>query len=357
MDRPKQLWLDLNILPGEDQSMSNYLRGSWMLGAMVLILLSANMPAIAAADTPLISRIRAEAPAAWQEYRHANRFAQGVLRLDAKLKSVYRCETLIKANETSRLAQIKDLKDGTTEVLAYNSFYNFRLKSGKNDQWILIDFNRRDERISTKASELEKRLELRALVDVDQVVRFHPDNQFIGDILFSSRCRIMGANRKTRDGKELVELEFEVTPDPNEPRQLLGGTLLLDSDRNWLPVAQTTKVRNRVGTSVYTTEWEFGPATNPLPSRTVEQMVFTPSSPGEQWHATYTTESNLHIPATLPEDHEFTLSAFGLPEPVGVKWPKPKSNSYLFLSGAAGFVVLAILFGYLRRRAAAAGKK
>ena len=278
------------------------------------------------------------------------------MRLDAKMKSAYRGETLIKANETSRFAQIEDLKDGTTEVLAYNSIYEFRLKSGKNNQWILIDFNRRDERISTKASELEKRLELHALVDVDQVIRFHPDKQFLGDILFSSRCRIMGANRKSHHGKDMVELEFEVTPDPNDPVQLLGGRLLLDSDRNWLPVAQTTKVRNRVGTSVYTTEWEFGPETNPLPTRAVQQMIFNPKSPGEQWHGTWITESTLHIPDTLPEDHEFTLSAFGLPEPDGGRLPKPRSNSYWFLAGAAGFAILAVLFAYLRRRAAASKK-
>lgn len=51
-------------------------------------------------------------------------------------------------------------------------------------------------------------------------------------------------------------------------------------------------------------------------------------------------------------EEEFMLSAFGLPEPVGVVWTKPTPRYVWFLAGAAVLVVMAVGFRYLARRRA-----
>ncbi len=49
-------------------------------------------------------------------------------------------------------------------------------------------------------------------------------------------------------------------------------------------------------------------------------------------------------------EEEFTLSAFGFPEPVGIEWKKPTSRYVWFLLASAVFVILAVGFRYLARR-------
>lgn len=60
-------------------------------------------------------------------------------------------------------------------------------------------------------------------------------------------------------------------------------------------------------------------------------------------------EYQLEVDDGVPTS-EFTLSAFGLPEPMGVK-PLPKSHAWLWLLMAAiTAAALAILFSWLKRR-------
>lgn len=57
-------------------------------------------------------------------------------------------------------------------------------------------------------------------------------------------------------------------------------------------------------------------------------------------------------PETVP-DTEFTMSAFGLPEPVGVVWEKSTPRYVWFLFAAGVFVAIAVGFRLLARRRAA----
>lgn len=54
-------------------------------------------------------------------------------------------------------------------------------------------------------------------------------------------------------------------------------------------------------------------------------------------------------------DTQFTLSAFGLPEPVGIRWAKPTPRYVRFLLAAAECAGLAIVFRFLDKRQRAAG--
>ena len=57
-------------------------------------------------------------------------------------------------------------------------------------------------------------------------------------------------------------------------------------------------------------------------------------------------------PDPLPELHDFTLTAFGLPEPVGVVWPKRTNHGWVWVALAGvGCIAVAVGFAVLKRRA------
>ena len=63
---------------------------------------------------------------------------------------------------------------------------------------------------------------------------------------------------------------------------------------------------------------------------------------------TGTRYSDYQFVATDPK--EFRVSNYGIPEPVGVEWPKPIPNYVWFLIAAGAFGVLMIGFRYFARR-------
>lgn len=95
----------------------------------------------------------------------------------------------------------------------------------------------------------------------------------------------------------------------------------------------------------------------PVPVRSTRAERFTGTA---DWSMETSAETDFDIDPTadLPES-EFTLSHYGLPEPVGVEWKKPTPRYLWFLVAAGAFVALAVGFRYLARRraATAAGEK
>ncbi len=61
-------------------------------------------------------------------------------------------------------------------------------------------------------------------------------------------------------------------------------------------------------------------------------------------------EVTLSQPTSLPADEDFTLSAFGIREPVGVVWDKPTSTYVWILLAAGACAILAFGFRYLSHR-------
>ncbi|MCS6977776.1 MAG: hypothetical protein NZM31_12325, partial [Gemmatales bacterium] len=69
-------------------------------------------------------------------------------------------------------------------------------------------------------------------------------------------------------------------------------------------------------------------------------------SDGLKNNTTFIADFDLHLPDTLPPESEFTLSAFGLPEPPGVTWERPTP---WWLYGIAVGLALVVLSGILFR--------
>ena len=92
----------------------------------------------------------------------------------------------------------------------------------------------------------------------------------------------------------------------------------------------------------------------PVPTHSTHRQTSTAVSGSPNWSMETSTETDFDIDPTadLPES-EFTLSAYGLPEPVGVEWKKPTPRYVWFLAAAGLFVALAVGFRMLARRRAA----
>jgi hypothetical protein len=79
------------------------------------------------------------------------------------------------------------------------------------------------------------------------------------------------------------------------------------------------------------------------------------STDGEKWKIKQQTQFEI-IDTSSPPDEIFTLSHYGLPEPMGVK-PLPTSRTWLWLLAAAlAATGLALLFAWLKRRRTTASR-
>ncbi len=97
-----------------------------------------------------------------------------------------------------------------------------------------------------------------------------------------------------------------------------------------------------------TVEYRLPMGTFPVPLRVTREYG---SAPGVRRVVAHVVrECNLEEAADPPPVEEFTLSAFGLPEPVGVTWKKPTPTYVRILVAAGACGGLALLFRYLSRR-------
>jgi len=298
------------------------------------------------------ARFETEAPAAWERYRQTNQYAQGVCHSELRgndLPQPRETEMEWKINESCRSVKITNLATGSTEVFGHNPQYSFWLKGTKERGWILVSLLKSGQQPDGPSSMVALQLDGHREA-IEAAVRLDPDGQLLGDIVQSSRTRITSVTAKSEGGVELVEVKFEYTAEPEAPRKLLGGFLLLDPARGWLPVSYTTRVKNKVGIGTCTTEFKYREGISSPPNRLMYRQEYQLSSQTAPWSQIGTSERELRVPSRLPDTREFTLTAYGLPEPVGVTWDKPIPRYIWFLAGAAIFGILAVGFRYLARR-------
>jgi hypothetical protein len=91
----------------------------------------------------------------------------------------------------------------------------------------------------------------------------------------------------------------------------------------------------------------------PVPVHSISQQRFPAATGGAEEGLTIDDETKFNVdPTANPPESEFTLSAYGLPEPVGVKWERPTSRYIWFLLGAGVFGVLAVVLRHFGRKRA-----
>lgn len=154
------------------------------------------------------------------------------------------------------------------------------------------------------------------------------------------------------DGHELVQLDFSF--DDKKQQIHSHGSLYLDTEQCWcIRRIRESYVKEMKGKPFFkfeqTTEYQtvVHPSGFPLvKSQMAQDHGFSGNNKIESTRKIdYEWEINDHVP-----NSEFTLSAFGLPEPVDVPWEKPTPWYLWFLAATVGCFALALLFRYLYRR-------
>jgi hypothetical protein len=172
--------------------------------------------------------------------------------------------------------------------------------------------------------------------------------------------------REDREGAALVRIEHHYSYVESKAYQVeVDGSLFLDPARHWcirqvLDNEGSFLGENRYGTAKRDTRYEIidHPSGFPLVKSSTTRSTSYYEKTKRTTEGTLLREYEWDVNDRLP-NADFTLSAFGLPEPPGVKWEKP-TPVYVWILAAAG-ASGALAFGayYLarRRQAATAGGK
>jgi len=340
----------------------------YVLQGLLLTLVGFGSTRFALAEAPgsLTDRFLTEAPQKEAEYRSLARRFQGsistkftVVDQKGKVKNCIRSRKEIKQNEqcASFLYQSFDGEKAENDdkrtaggVYVVNPRYAFELKRGNSKlDWVLGQLDPRGDGTSFTAGEPTRDTTL-------SWVSMHFDvyGRVFSSLIHEPNFRVIGARPVIRNGRNFVQIDFEC-PHPikkyTRPYFVQSGSLLLDPVHYWCMQEYDLKIKSIDGNGTNHAVFEFREGSNRLP--TITRMVRTGKSPlGNSSEEIF--EFDLHEASELPPEKEFTLSAFGLPEPMGVK-PLERSHTWFWLSAATvGLAGLAILFAWLKRRREAA---
>lgn len=230
------------------------------------------------------------------------------------------------------------------EVFGANPKYAFQLRRTAPDAaWIVMRI------VDLSKEELPDRWrQLFDLAGVEVTSLIRLDAEPLSEIVQNPTFQVDRCQAVRREGEEFVEVAFayERGVRPAARPGLVKGTILFDPKRFWCVRSADYSVefkndeRYQSGTGTWRLV-DVGEASGSLPiTRVCEWDRYFFQNTGHKDRLLYRTEFDIEVPNRLPGDEEFTLSAFGLPEPRGLEWKRP-TPWYLWL-GLAGIVCLAL---------------
>lgn len=181
---------------------------------------------------------------------------------------------------------------------------------------------------------------------------FSYQNIRLSQLVTKESFKVQKISKSSRDGYELIQVDFSFD-DKNQGVQS-SGSLYLDPGHCWcIRRISDSYVKMLKGKPFLkfqqSVDYQISDHPSGFPLIKHESRHAQGYSGKEKVESTnkidYEWEINDHVP-----DSEFTLTAFGLPEPVGVTWEKPTPWYLWFLAAAGGCFVLTVLFRYLSRR-------
>jgi hypothetical protein len=317
-------------------------------------------------EESLKQRFLGEAPARWVEYAQRSEMLQGKLTshmVDDQgtrelLIAEYRTNGKARLCTYERKPENHPLPDNHPVTLyAANPKYAFCLqRPSENSAWVLVQYI--DLSKETLPELWKSRFE-----------GFHSEatllilvvSQPLLEILQNPSFEVQDCRTVQLGADEVVEVSctFEQSDGPGRRPGRVTGTIHVDPKRFWclrsadLVAHFKDDKRFKSGTTKLRVS-ELGESAEsvPFPKKFEIHRNFISHS-GEIVEGHAQTEYELILPSHLPAEEEFTLSAFGLPEPIGVEWKKPtRWHLWLALAGTA-CLVLAIGLRFALRRGSA----
>jgi len=169
------------------------------------------------------------------------------------------------------------------------------------------------------------------------------------------------ASSKSIDGiVNEIDFDYTLTGVPANLAARIYGTIVTDS--RFSGVIKTAKYQVEAifgkGTTDYKCQVQSDSEGHPVLISTITSGSYSDLA-GKEIQSGIGTVEFEDLGTSTIKDEEFRISAYGLPEPVGVTWEEPSKPSsptkpiptYVWiLCGAGCFAVLAIVFAFLRQR-------
>jgi hypothetical protein len=293
-----------------------------------------------AADQSLEDRFLKEAPAKWLEYRQVvARHTEGRTKgaFENALRQKYFWDESFALNIEEKAARAKVVwfeKGQATKVEAFNSKYRFRLAAGRGGQWVIDRL--RDGARDVPADLIGRNPKFPLLMGEEGTLLSALGSACLGQTLYaawlpriaeSSDFHLIRATElKGERGLVKVEFKFEPAGTTGGGASVRSGTVVLDARRYWLireadtqaafmvgsvkrglvPLRGTLTIRNKI-------------VDGKLPVPYVSHQVITEGgaddSEGKPWKSTIVSDVEMHDAPNI-DARQFTLSAYGLPEPA-----------------------------------------
>jgi hypothetical protein len=308
-------------------------------------------------QSPLAKRLFKEAPRAWARYKDFYLTLEGKVRGEIRVRSregkwqIKRVRASWKQFDSAVLDESETFEAGSWNgrVDGENSEYAFTLiRKSDSKPWVIQNVEKRDG-VSTEVWNSRK--------EECQYLSLTPLGPPLPFVFLSKGFRCVRVEPESMNGEELVRLTFTYVL--RDASLLKGGWVVLDPSQDWMirrgeiEVGLGEKVE---GTAKWTLQYDYKEGSNhhPLMTRSVVK--------GKFWQKgrlvvekEYLHDLDMRERPSIPES-EFTLSAYGLPEP---HWARPKKTRrpwYLWLAvGGIACLALGAGAGWYKRRRAAAG--
>lgn len=307
-------------------------------------------------DDALKQKFLDEAPASWAKLsRHLDGF-QGKIKAQVLIDNELKQSAVIehKFNQTGKAVIEESLlsTDMSTTVFAANPRYAFIIRrKAVDDQWLLVQVE--ETAPGGTPARIAQRFEL---VSMHAHVLTQLCQEPLADVVKKKNFALREVRYVQKGDQELVEITFDYPniwkeSEANSYIRVQGGSMLLDPKRLWCVRESNLRMKTLVGvgTCRIVTELSDYNSSFPIPKKweTSEDWVL---NKGGTMRMVWRYESLLAEPRNLPNDDDFRLTAFGLPEPIGVEWKKPTPRYVWLLVGAGVFAILAVGFRYFARR-------
>ncbi|MBI1831626.1 MAG: hypothetical protein HYR84_09275 [Planctomycetes bacterium] len=310
--------------------------------------------ALAQDSEAIIGQIRTEAPKKWAEYEEA---LSGKLRYKCRVAYVDRStgekkEAVFSRNEVGAHGMMEWREDfrpgGRASVFVLNERYAFELtKSSGGAGWVATNVQLRRE--GERDFDYETRVLKGANKRVTAAGPFRASSLWLP--AFMKAKGLIISNPKSIDGPSGKLVRFEIGHDHTMEarRRPSKGWVVLDPSQ-WWRVCESEVHIIYPGSPEYdlaycSVECELH---NGMPILKRVTTRIKSSLKGKFFDQEGTEDYSIDREDSDAAD--FRLTAFGLPEPVGVHWPKP-TRWWLWISlGAVGTAACALLFFKLRKR-------
>jgi hypothetical protein len=309
-----------------------------------------------------------QAPQAWAEYRKWSNALQGSsnFRVEEETKDTPRRKILETRNEFKQrdgsilLVEKSVTEEGKptehVEVSVENPKYGFRLRKAAEDKpWVVVQYEPGLKFVGMLAprawvgDELGFPVTFRGFRVASTQIKFEYPSREPG-------FKLLNVSAIARDGREWVKVEFVFDPgDKADLVALRGGWVVYDPTSHWVQhecaldcAVSGTEGKDLSATCTVRFEYKDGKPGFPI----LKRMVMHRECKAKGYIEDSTMEWSME--ETEAPESAFALSAFGLPDPMGMELPVQPSRWYLWFIGAAiaSIVAGAVLWRQAARRKA-----